>query len=129
MKYKEWKMPSGSPKARQALEAAGIPSLLAAILSARGITQPDQARLLLTGSEWELARGLTALEVEKLKSDQVLALLAAAEPEVAGQLTRNRRAAPVLRALKSCRDNAVYNVGAGHVLGWLCAELFREARG
>ena len=48
MKYKEWKMPSGSPKARQALEAAGIPSLLAAILSARGITQPDQARRLLT---------------------------------------------------------------------------------
>ena len=48
MKYKEWKMPSGSPKARQALEAAGVPSLLAAILSARGITQPDQARRLLT---------------------------------------------------------------------------------
>ena len=48
MKYKEWKMPSGSPKARQALEAAGIPSLLAVILSARGITQPDQARQLLT---------------------------------------------------------------------------------
>ncbi len=48
MKYKEWKMPSGSPKARQALEAAGIPPLLAAILSARGITQPDQARQLLT---------------------------------------------------------------------------------
>lgn len=48
MKYKEWKMPSGSPKARQALEAAGIPPLLAAILSARGITQPDQARRLLT---------------------------------------------------------------------------------
>lgn len=48
MKYKEWKMPSGSPKARQALEAAGISPLLAAILSARGITQPDQARRLLT---------------------------------------------------------------------------------
>ena len=48
MKYKEWKMPSGSPKARQVLEAAGIPPLLAAILSARGITQPDQARRLLT---------------------------------------------------------------------------------
>ncbi len=48
MKYKEWKMPSGSPRARQALEAAGIPPLLAAILSARGITQPDQARQLLT---------------------------------------------------------------------------------
>ena len=41
-------MPSGSLRARQALEAAGIPSLLAAILSARGITRPDQAVQLLT---------------------------------------------------------------------------------
>lgn len=89
----------------------------------------ELARLLLTGSEWELAKGLTALEVEKLKSGQVLDLLSAAEPEVARQLTQNRRAASVLRALKSCRDNAVYNVGAGHILGWLSAELFREARG
>ena len=48
MKYKEWSMPSGSPRVRQNLEAAGIPALLAAILAARGITQPDQARRLLT---------------------------------------------------------------------------------
>ena len=48
MKYKEWRMPSGSPKARQTLEADGIPPLLAAILSARGVTRPDQARRLLT---------------------------------------------------------------------------------
>lgn len=85
----------------------------------------ELARLLLTGSEWELAQGLTALELEKWKSAQVLELLAAAEPEVAAELTRNRRAAPVLRALKACRDNAVYNVGTGHILGWLCAELYR----
>ena len=48
MKYKEWKMPSGSPRVRQNLEAAGIPALLAAILAARGVTRPDQARRLLT---------------------------------------------------------------------------------
>lgn len=83
------------------------------------------AQLLLTGSEWELAQGLTALELEKWKADQLLDLLAAAEPFVAAELTRSRRAAPVLRALKTCRDNGVYNVGAGHTLGWLCAELFR----
>lgn len=87
----------------------------------------ELARLLLDGSEWELARGLTALETEKLKSGQVLDLLAAAETAAAGELARNRRAVPVLRALKACRDNAVYNVGAGHMLGWLCAELFRDA--
>lgn len=85
----------------------------------------ELARLLLTGSEWELAQYLTGLEREKWKNAQVLDLLAAAEPEVALELTRNRRAVPVLKALKSCRDNAVYNVGAGHILGWLCAELYR----
>lgn len=85
----------------------------------------ELARVLLTGSEWELARACTRLENEKWKSGDLLDLLAAAEPVVARELTRNRRAAAVLRILKSCRDNEVYNVGAGHILGWLCAELFR----
>lgn len=83
MKYKEWKMPSGSPKARQALEAAGVPSLLAAILSARGITQPDQARRLLTPR---------------------------AEPVLDPMLLRDmdRAAARVRRALESGEHLAVY---------------------
>lgn len=85
----------------------------------------ELARLLLTGSEWEVARGLTALELEKKKSDQLSDILRAAEPFAAAALTQNRRAAAVLRALKSCRDNAVFNVGAGHTLGWIAAELFR----
>lgn len=85
----------------------------------------ELARLLLSGSEWEVAQGLTALETEKWKSAQVLDLLAAAETPAAAELGKNRRAVPVLRALKACRDNAVYNVGTGHILGWLCAELFR----
>lgn len=85
----------------------------------------ELARLLLTGSEWEVARGLTALELEKKKSGQLLDILQAAEPFAAAELTRSRRAASVLRVLKSCRDNAVFNVGAGHTLGWIAAELFR----
>ena len=85
----------------------------------------ELAHILLTGSEWELAKTLTRLETEKLKSTEVLDLLTAAEPVAARELTRNRKAARVLRALKACRDNAVYNVGAGHILGWLCAELYR----
>lgn len=86
------------------------------------------AGLLLHGSEWEVARSLTQLELEKLKSAQVLELLAAAEPMVARELTCNRRAAQVLKAMQACREYSVYNVGAGHILGWLSAELFREAR-
>ena len=85
----------------------------------------ELARLLLTGNEWEVAQGLTALELEKWKSGQLLELLAAAEPAVTAELTRNRRAAAVLRALKTCRENGTYNLGAGHTLGWLCAQLFR----
>ena len=85
----------------------------------------ELARLLLTGSEWEVAQGAVALELEKWKGSQLLDLLAAAEPAVAAALTRDRRAARVLRALKACRDSGVYNVGAGHMLGWLCTELFR----
>lgn len=86
----------------------------------------ELAELLLHGSEWEVARALTRLEQEKLKSAQVLDLLAAAEAMVARALTCNRRAAKVLRTLRTCRENSVYNVGAGHILGWLSAELFRE---
>lgn len=85
----------------------------------------ELARLLLEGSELEVAQGLTALEQEKLKSGQLADLLTLTEPCVAQALAQDpRRAARVLRALKSCRENAVYNPGPGHVLGWLAAELF-----
>lgn len=85
------------------------------------------ARLLLEGSEWELAQRLTALELEKRKSGQVLELLAAAETAVAARLGTDRRAARVLRLLKTCRDNEVYNMGTGHILGWLCASISAQA--
>lgn len=85
----------------------------------------ELAKLLLTGSEWDLARYLTGWELEKWKSQQVLEALSAAENALSPHLAKNRRAVPAIRALKSCRENAVYNIGAGHILGWLCAELFR----
>lgn len=83
------------------------------------------ASLLLTGTELEVAQGLTALELEKPKSAQLLELLALTEGCVAGQLPANpRRGARVLQILKQCRENGVYNPGVGHVLGWVCARLF-----
>jgi DNA polymerase III delta prime subunit len=85
----------------------------------------ELARLLLSGSEWELAPALTALELEKPKNAQLMDLLAAAETAVSEQLGKDRRAVAVLRCLKQCRDNAVFNPGVGHTLGWLCAELYR----
>lgn len=83
------------------------------------------ASLLLTGSELEVAQGLTALELEKPKSAQLLELLALTEGCVAGQLpVHPQRGARVLQILKQCRENGVYNPGPGHVLGWVCARLF-----
>jgi len=85
----------------------------------------ELAALLLEGSEWELARHLTAIEVGKPTLTQALALLAAAEEPVSRALGRTPRAARALSALAQCRQRAVYNPGAGQTFGWLCAEMFR----
>lgn len=86
----------------------------------------ELAKLLLTGDELTVAEGLTRLEQEKLKSGQLADLLALTERCVSAKLaSQPRRAVSLLRALKTCRDNNVYNPGPGHTLGWLAAELFR----
>ena len=46
MRYKQWKIAHPAQ-----LERAGIPSLLACVLSARGVTEPEQAWKLLTPGE------------------------------------------------------------------------------
>ena len=51
MRYKQWKIANPSPEGRAQLERAGIPSLLACVLSARGVTEPEQAWKLLTPGE------------------------------------------------------------------------------
>ena len=51
MRYKQWKIAHPSPEGRAQLELAGIPSLLACVLSARGVTEPEQAWKLLTPGE------------------------------------------------------------------------------
>ena len=84
------------------------------------------ANLLLNGDELTVAEGMAELEQEKLKSGQLADLLAMTERCVCAKLgTQTRRAVPLLRALKSCRENSVYNPGPGHTLGWLVTELFR----
>ena len=86
----------------------------------------ELAQLLLTGDELTAAEYLVGLEQEKLKSGELAALLRLTEGRVSARLAAcPRRGAQVLRALKTCRDNSVYNPGPGHTLGWLTAELFR----
>lgn len=83
------------------------------------------AELLLSGDELAVAEGLAVMEQEKLKSGELADLLSLTERCVSASLSRQpRRAVSVLRALKACRDNRVYNPGPGHTLGWLAAQLF-----
>ena len=51
MKYKQWKVAAPCPPGQQALEAAGLPPLLAGLLSARGIVRPEEARKLFSPEE------------------------------------------------------------------------------
>lgn len=83
------------------------------------------AELLLTGDELAVAQALTALELQKLKGDQLSALLAQVENQASALLAQHpRRGVKVLQALKTCRDNAVFNPGAGLTLGLLITQIF-----
>lgn len=48
MKYKQWRVAPPCPEGQLTLERAGLPTLLAGLLAARGVTRPEQARRLLT---------------------------------------------------------------------------------
>ncbi len=86
----------------------------------------ELAELFLTGDELTVAESLVGMEQEKMKSGELAALLGLTEDRVSARLAScPRRGVQVLRALKTCRDNSVYNPGPGHTLGWLTAELFR----
>ena len=83
------------------------------------------AGLLLGGDELARAQALVELELSKPKQDQLSALLGETENQVSRRLAQDpRRGAKVLRALKVCRENAVYRPSAGHTLGWLLTQLF-----
>lgn len=86
----------------------------------------ELADLLLCGDELAVAEGFVALEQKKLKSGELAELLALAERCVADRLAAQPgRAVPVLKALKTCRDNQAFYPSPGHTLGWLVTELFR----
>ncbi|MDE6840828.1 MAG: hypothetical protein K2P49_08290, partial [Oscillospiraceae bacterium] len=83
--------------------------------------------LLLEGNELACAQALVELELSKPKGDELAALLEQVERQVSRRLAQSpRRGGAVLRALKTCRENAVFRPSAGHTLGWLLAELFQS---
>ena len=84
------------------------------------------ARLLLTGDELSVARALVEVELQRPKGEQLSVLLAQVENQTSRLLAQYpRRGVKVLQALKTCRDNAVYNPGAGLTLGLLTVQLFQ----
>ena len=86
----------------------------------------ELARMLISAKELDLAEYFVALEQEKLKSTQLLELLAVAEKCASSWLTREpKRTVQVMNALKTIRDNGYLYPGVGHTLGWLAGELFR----
>ena len=87
------------------------------------------ARVLLGGDEAAAVREAARLEGKKLNGERLAALLEAAQAEAARSLAQNRRAPAVLRALTEGLEAAGFNVGAGHILGWLCARIYQTETG
>lgn len=81
------------------------------------------ARLLLEGDEIALARWAVEQEQAKPSGQEVLDLFQCAEEALAAGLAKDpRRIAPLMARLRGFREMRPYNVGAGHLLGMLCAE-------
>jgi len=74
VKYKQWKVASPCPEGRAALEEAGVPALLAAILSARGIHTWEAARRLLEPSEEPLLDPMLMKDMDRAVARIKLAL-------------------------------------------------------
>ena len=68
MKYKQWHVASYPPEYRYVLEQAGYPSILCAVLAARGISTPEQALALLHGSTEQLWHPFELKDMDKAVS-------------------------------------------------------------
>lgn len=64
-KYKQWKVAACPPERRAALERAGLPGILSAVLAARGVATPEQANAMLTGSGETLCPPLDMKDMDK----------------------------------------------------------------
>lgn len=68
MKYQQWNITEGSKTARAALRRAGLPTLVATILSARGITAVGQAREIFSSGLRQLQDPMTMRDMDKAVS-------------------------------------------------------------
>lgn len=82
----------------------------------------ELSRLLLSGSERELVEHIAGMEKEKWKKEELTALFSAIEDELRPALhSQPDKVSSLLAHLKELRRASSFNVGAGHLLGWLAA--------
>ncbi len=74
MKYSRWSVAPFRPEDRAALEGAGLPALLSAVLAARGVSTPEQARRLLDPGREPLLDPLLMKDMDKAARRVRLAL-------------------------------------------------------
>lgn len=85
-------------------------------------TAAKLAGLLLNGEEIALMELVTALEVKKPDKDTILTLFDLVENTLREQLlTQPREVLPLIDHLRRVRQAVPFNVGTGHLLGWLAA--------
>ncbi len=65
MKYKQWNQAAGDPAAVAALERAGLPTLAAMTLCARGLDTPEKARAFLDAGRGQLQDPLGMKDMDK----------------------------------------------------------------
>lgn len=92
-------------------------------LDAEQKTAADElARLLIQGEARALMEYTVGLENKKWGKDTLLAFLGAVEAALQPELEADpRRILPLIERVKQVRRAALFNVGTGHLLGWLAA--------
>ena len=77
---------------------------------------------MLEGEELALVELTTTLEMKKPDKDALLALFDLVENALREQLqNRPREVLPLIEHLRRVRQAVPFNVGTGHLLGWLAA--------
>lgn len=85
-------------------------------------TAEKLAGLLLDGEEFALVELTAALEVKKPDKETLLALFDLVESALREQLpSQPRKVLPLIEHLRRVRQAVPFNVGTGHLLGWLAA--------
>lgn len=78
------------------------------------------AALLTKGDERTLVEYTVALENQKMSKDTLLVFLDALEDSLRPELLKTpNRVLPLMEHLKQVRQAALFNVGTGHLFGWL----------